>query len=258
MNSTPSLNSGGQAFLGFVGSLIMNSATHPLCTIKNRLMANKPPFPISSKKIICLKALYRGYTDICLTDSASLVMTYVVNGFLRKNDFSPLISSALAGVAASPVIAVGEAFMVNHQVHSNSSSCSLKMLRNAFRGAGLFATMLREVPFTVALFSFAPQIETWMTFKNQLTSFTLSGLISGSICGAITAPADRIKTLIQAKNFSFAHASSAVVRDFKTHSGQKRLLLDASTRALYMGLGVALLNIINYKLPHYLPDIMKE
>ncbi|MBA3604151.1 MAG: hypothetical protein H0W50_11060 [Parachlamydiaceae bacterium] len=258
MNSSFSLNSGGQAFLGFVGSAVMNTVTHPLCTFKNRLMANKPPFPVSERRIVCLKALYRGYTDICLTDSASLVMTYVVNGFLRKNDFSPLISSALAGVAASPVIAVGEAFMVNHQVHLNSSSCNLKMLQNAFRGAGLFATILREVPFTVALFSFAPKIETWMTFSNQLTSSTFSGLISGSICGAITAPADRIKTLIQAKNFSFGQAAKAVGRDLRTNSGQKRLLLDASTRALYMGLGVAILNVINYRLPHYLPDIMKE
>ncbi len=91
-----------------------------------------------------------------------------------------------------------------------------------------------------------------------MTKGTLSGLATGSFCGAITAPVDKIKTLVQAKEYSLTEAIKAVWRDLGS-AKERRLLAEATfTRAIYMGLGVALLNMINMKLPQFMPKNMKE
>lgn len=84
MNSTSNLNSAGQAFLAVVGSFASNAIVHPLCTIKTRLMANESPFPSSANRRACLRALYHGYTEICVTESVAYAVSYVVNGLLRE------------------------------------------------------------------------------------------------------------------------------------------------------------------------------
>lgn len=256
MNSTSSLNSTGQAFLAVIGSFAVNAAVHPLCTIKNRLMANEKPFSSFGGRVAGFKALYHGYTEICLTESGAYAMSYVVNGFLKRKEIDPFVSSILAGVASTPIVTVGEALMVNRQVHGGS--LSLHMLRGAMRGSSLFATILREIPFSVAIFSFAPAIERSMPFSNELANNTISGLISGSICGALTAPADKIKTLVQARELSFTSATAEVFSEIRTVRGKRKILAEAFTRAVYIGLAVAILNVLNNQLPPFLPSQMKR
>ncbi|MBA2726777.1 MAG: hypothetical protein H0U49_01205, partial [Parachlamydiaceae bacterium] len=144
---------------------------HPLCTIKNRLMANEMAFP-AGRMIARVKGLYQGYTAICLTEASAFAVTYVVNGFLKKNRIGSLYSSILAGVASTPVIATGEALMINRQM--NGKALKYQIIKRSMGVSGLFSTMLREVPFTVSLFSLAPAIEKRMTISNELTSNTVA------------------------------------------------------------------------------------
>lgn len=255
--STPSnLNSIGQAFLAGVGSVIVNAVVHPLCTIKNRLMANESPFPRSEGTFKNLKALYRGYTAMCLTESASFAVTYVSNGLMKSNEIHPLVSAILAGAISTPVVTAGEALMVNSQV--NGKAINTQMLRTAMQGSGLIATMLREIPFSVSIFALPSVIETRMPFSNALINNVFAGLISGCLCGAITAPADKIKTLVQAKGLPFRGALAAVSGELTTTHGRRKLLNDARVRALYIGLAVAILNVINNQIPQFLPKNMKN
>lgn len=256
MNATSNLNSCGQTLLAVAGSFVVNAAVHPLCTIKNRLMVNQPPVFISAKTISCFKALYRGYSEICLTESAAYAVTYVVNGILQKKGAGSLLSSVLAGIASSPVVTVGEAIMVKHQI--NGEKLTWRMLRDSMSGAGFLATLSREIPLSVAIFSFAPAIEKRITFANELGNHALAGLISGGICGALTAPVDKIKTLVQANELPFMAAARLVRGEFYSAAGQNRILIDVSTRAVYIGLSVALLNVLNHQLPLFFPNHLKK
>lgn len=255
MNAS-NLNSAGQACVAVVGSILVNAVVHPLCTIKNRQMANQPPLLSSVGRMSNLKALYKGYAEICATDAASFAVCYIVNGVLKKNEITPLTSAILAGIASSPVVAIGEAFMVNRQV--NGHAFDSRMLSNALRASGLFATMLREVPFSVAIFAFAPAVEKAMPFSNKLADSTVAGLIAGGVCGAVTAPADKIKTLVQAHASPLAKTATAVFLELGAPQGQRKFWADAGTRALYVGLAVAILNVLNHRLPHFLPTNMHE
>lgn len=196
MNTSSNLNSTGQACLAGVGNVIVNAFVQPLCTIKNRLMANESPFPRSEGIFKSLRALYRGYTAICLTESASFGVTYVSNGLMRKNEIHPLVSASLAGAMSTPVVTFGEALMVNSQI--NGKAMNTQILRTALQGSGLFSTLLREVPFSVSIFVLPPFIETQLPFSNGLTSNAFAGLVSGFLCGAMTAPT-RLKPLYRQK-----------------------------------------------------------
>lgn len=247
------LNSSGQAFLGVVGSFAVNAVVHPLCTIKNRLMANQR---VIFNPFVGLKVLYRGYTEICLTESTAYATSYVVNGILKKREIGPLTSAILAGIVSTPVVAVGEALMLNRQV--NGGPLSSQILRRSLCRSGLVATLLREVPFNVAIFSFAPAIEKRMHFTDEFTKNAIAGLGSGIICGLITAPADKIKTLVQANELSIMDSTRMVVRALGESGGRRRILAEGFTGVVYIGLSVAILNVFNNQLPQHFPNQMKE
>lgn len=254
MNTISDLNAFGHTFLAVAGSFASNVVVHPLCTIKNRQMANEKVF-LAGNLITRLRGLYQGYTEICLTEASAFTMTYMVNGFLKKNKIGPLSSAIIAGIASSPVIAVGEGLMVNRQVNGNG--LTYRDLKSSIRFSGLFSTIIREVPFTVSLFALAPAIEKKINITNELFSNTVSGFISGSICGAITAPADKIKTLVQAKELSFINAAKSVAKEMGSVKGKRNMFIDASNRAVYLGLSLAIFNILNNQLPQFLPLQMK-
>lgn len=258
MTTSSNLNYEGQAGLAAIGSVVMNAAVHPLCTIKNKWMARKPNeklFPSSYGTLRRLKSLYLGYKEICLTESAFFVVSYVVNGWLKSQDVNQLASSILAGICSAPVVMIGEGLMINNQV--NEKAFSREVLRSSMKASGLMATILREVPYTVAIFTLAPMIESKMPVSG-LAGQSLAGVISGSLCGALTAPADKIKTLVQANDTSFMDASRSVKKEVLNAHGRRGLLKDAGIRAVYIGLSVAIMNVINNQLPPYFPNRMRE
>lgn len=249
MSSSSNLNSTGQAGLAVVGSVISNAVVHPLCTIKNKLMA-------SSGKLTSLKGLYRGYTAICVTESASYVVAYVCNGWMKKNNIPSFVAATLAGVASVPAVSVGEALMINSQV--NGKAFSREVLRAAMKGSGLRATMYRDVPYSVAIFALPEVIEERILFSSGPVSNTIAGVISGSLCGAITAPLDKVKTLVQANDLSFGDAWCSVRGEFFTAQGRKNHIKAAVIRAGYIGIAVGILNVINSQVPPFFPKNMRE
>lgn len=242
-----SLNFLGQLSLASTSSLFVNGLVHPLCTIKTYRM-------VGYLGSMSFRRLYNGYWAVCGVDSASFSIAYTTNGLLTDRNINPLIASLAAGLLSSPFVAVGESLMANRQIHALPYSA---LWRRALRPAGLFLTMTREIPFTTSLFYTAPLLQKKFEFQSNsqsILNMSLSGLIAGAMAGAATAPVDLIKTRIQSSEQSFSITKT--IRLVLAEGGYFSLCKGAGTRALYVGLTVAIMNSINHTLPNYMPEAL--
>ena len=156
MYSLQNLNIVGQISLAFTGNALVNIAVHPLCTLKNRLMAKENLLAtcFSDKATKKAFSLYRGYTAICITESLAYTVTLFANSWLQHKNFSVWNASLFAGLASAPLIAIGESLMLDQQIGTKSFSKvqhrSAKdlttLLKRAMGISSLLATIMREVP----------------------------------------------------------------------------------------------------------------
>lgn len=256
MSSSSNLNSTGQACLAAVGSVVSNVVVHPLCTIKNKYMAGESLINPADGRFN-KKGLYRGFSAICLTESAALIAVYVCNGWMKSYKIDKVYSAIIAGVFSAPVVSIGEYLMISSQV--NKRVINSEMLRSSLKISGLLATALREVPYSLAVLVFSPWIGSHIKlFPSETADEAVGGLISGSLCGAITGPFDKTKTLVQANGMSFITAGGSVLNEFTTAQGRKNHIRAAGIRALYIGLATSILNVVNSRLPELFPKNMRE
>lgn len=244
-----SLTPAGQCALAGISTLITNGAVHPLCTVKNRYMDNQRPL------IPSLRWLYRGYGSICAAESTHIAFLYVVDDLLKQRHFHPLTSSVIAGVLSSPIVTVGEGIMVNQQNHQISL---IESVRRSLRISGLFATVLREVPYSIAICYWSPALQRRRIFSNEWFNQLFAGCVSGSVAGFLTGPCDLLKTVVQSNDISLREAIRNVVREGLSRSGRRKLLISSSIRSGYVGLAVAILNISKNQLPSTFPSVLKE
>ena len=254
MSSISDLNASGQVVLAAVANVATNAVVHPICTLKNRSMAHQPLFSQSQGIFKGVKMLYAGYLSGCATESVCCAISYVVNDFLKKQQLSPLTSSIVAGIASAPAVTLGEAVMVNAQVHNTSM---MQAIKTGFTPSGFTATLCREVPFTVALFAWAPWIQGHMSFSHELTNQIAGGSLSGAVCGVLTAPVDKIKTIVQTENLSLVNATCLTMKELSTSAGRQAMGEACMFRASYIAIAVAVLNLLNNQLPPRFPEALK-
>lgn len=205
---------------------------------------------IKNKYIHYGKILYRGYWGTCLVDMSAYSIHNICNYELANLGIinSPFHRSVIAGLLATPIITVGEYLIINKQLKGHS----YRNFHHAFTVKPFLSTLGRELPFPVFLFYITPRISTFINqgFKsgdsfesnqseqsnqpNRLINF-ISGYISGCICGYITNPCDRYKTLLQSKT------SINLMQGNLT----KNLLTGSIHRANYIGLTIAITDLIN-------------
>lgn len=247
MSSEIRLEPAGHVALAGISSVAVNAVVHPLATIKNRMMAGQR---VSSQ------GLYNGIAAICAVDAASFGTAYVANDSL---------GSTAAGILSTPAVAAGEALMANSQVNNQPYSQSLK---KAFRPAGLATTVAREVPFTTGVFFFAPLLQSQMqrqwkqtTGENPSPAASLflqgsAGAVAGAGAGLLTAPVDRIKTMVQISEepLSIPRAFNSVLSE----GGCRALWRGGACRSLYIGISTAGMNVINNVVPQYFPKSLTK
>lgn len=243
------LNPVGQAVQGVLASVLINAALHPLSTIKNCLMAGRPPV---------LRGIYNGYQAACALDGATFATAYVTNDTLQSR-FSSLTASVVTGTIATLGVAPAEALMANRQVHSLPYS---QIWKRALRPTGFVITLCREIPFTSGVFWLAPMLQ--RRLQEQLpqgghansTPAFVSGAIAGSVVGAFTTPIDGIKTRVQTSDKTLSIFNA--VRSMISEGGWRALFRGGATRAAYIGLTGAGMNMISNGAPHYFPKFLKE
>lgn len=255
MSSDSGLNFFGQIGLASLVTIGVNTAAHPLCTAKNRLMANQPIFPPYKGIRFGVRSIYSGFYTICATESIQYITSYVANDRLRRVCHDPYVCAMLAGLIAAAPCAFGEGIMVNQQIHNYTV---FQSMRRALQMSGLAATILRDVPYTLAIFGGAPAIERRLALKNENARQIVAGTIAGMIVGAVTSPFDTIKTRIQAEELSFTSASKLFVQEIMKGSGMRNYLQASAIRVAYIGLSVAIANWMNHQIPPLFPSHLHD
>lgn len=262
MHTLQNLNALGQISLAFISNALVNIVVHPFCTLKNRLMVHETCMPraLAGKKSLTVFSLYKGYTAICLTESLAYAISLFANGWLRKRDVSSLNASILAGITSAPLIAIGEGFMLERQIPreqgptANHPLYLAATLTKAISPSSLLATIMRELPYSVALLAATPAFEAHMPFANDAANSFLAGSVPGSMAGALTAPMDIIKTRVQVYQKPLYSITEKIFYETLTSSLTRQMLLGATAfRAINLGLGLGLLNVTNKKLAPFAP-----
>ncbi len=107
-----------------------------------------------------------------------------------------------------------------------------------------------------------------MTTSSNLNYSGQAGLavVSSVVMNAAVHPLCTIKNKMMASKpneslfngLPFRDASIQVAREVLTTQGRKSIGKDACIRAVYIGLSVAIINVINNRLPAYFPNSMRE
>jgi hypothetical protein len=245
---TPRLNPLGNTILGGISSLLINAVAHPISTLQNCIMANPSSTLRTLRQSMGFTNLYRGYWAIGATDAVTFATAYVANDALRDHS-SQLTASVVAGTACTLPICIGEGLARNRQVHGMPY---LTIFQRALRPAGLVATGLREIPFTMSVFWLTPLLQEQLSTPSSITAQAVAGTTAGALCGLVTSPADLVKTRIQTGSDS--ESITKVTRAVFAENGWKGFFRGSGMRALYIGLAGAGMNIINNTAPHSLAN----
>jgi hypothetical protein len=139
-----------------------------------------------------------------------------VNDYVRERigqelhihpDYLPIqygmISGATAGfcqvIATNPM----EITKIQLQISQSESIRPIQVVKQlGIRGLyrGTFATLSRDVPFSIIFFSLVSLLKEWGTVMDQPTSLPVifaSGILSGAIAAASVTPMDVVKTKLQ-------------------------------------------------------------
>lgn len=259
MSSNNELNSAGQICLAGLATFAVNIAVHPLCTLKNRLMANKNITHLACSRATgrlgYVKGLYSGFASICLTETAYNAATYIIHDQIERRGYDRLLAATAAGVIATPLSAFGESLMVNRQVNNLSYLAALKKAASI---SGNIATLFRDVPFTTAVLGGAPLIEKTLPISNDSARQIFAGIIAGTFAGIITTPVDMAKTLVQADDITLVAALRRIQGDIRSPGGLGRIVSATLVRASYIGLSVAVMNLCNNQFAKILPDQLRR
>jgi hypothetical protein len=255
MSSVQNLNPAQQTFVAVMGTIISNAVVQPLCTLKNLMMVQQMHHLHSQSHIkLKLKILYRGYKESCLTESANYAACLVMNEWLRQQNCNSLVSSTIAGMVSTPIATIGESYIINRQIGNIINS---RLLIGALQRSEILATSLREIPFSIAIFSTAPAIEKKIHSTSDFANKIIAGLIAGFAAGAITAPSDTVRALVQARTseypdgMHFSQAVKQLKKDLATKEGIRQMKKNSMARAWYISIAIATLHLLNEKLPKF-------
>lgn len=199
-----------------LSSCIVN-LIQPLQTLKTFKQAGiKPNYKIP--------ILYRGYWGMTIIDIGAFSVHNIVN-YETSDNVSVLNKSILAGIISTPLVTIGEYFVINKQINT------LYKFKNMFSVKSTLLTLGREIQFPIFLFYISPLIGKHKNIKDIYKSELISGYLSGFICGICTNPFDRYKTLSQS--------------DRHSNINIKNLFVGSIHRANYIGLTLSMLNYIN-------------
>lgn len=262
MTTNNNLNTAGQICLGGVAAIAVNLFGQPFCTLKNRVMTQQRPIPPGLKLLATTKFLYSGITAMIMTDISQNCLLYSSNGILNHHAFNPWVSAALAGAVTTPGITFGEGVMINQQVHKLSLINAVKKLIRTQTMAnsinGLAATMLREVSYGVAVFALPKHIECFLPISHNSTKEFAAGFMAGITMGLLSTPLDIIKTRVQSNEVTLPQATKNVFTEFRTKPGQKMLVKAILGRTSNIGLAIAIMNVVNNRVPALFPDRLKK
>lgn len=244
-NQQPALNFAGQVCLTALTSFIVNGVIHPLGTVKNCIMT-QTQVPRS------IPGLYRGFWSIFGTDAAVFAIAYATNDELQTR-MSPIVASVAAGVVSAPVVSIGESLMCNRQVNRISYLQSFKM---AIRSEGIAMTILREVPYTTAIFFVAPWLQSRLRLRNDFENQAAAGGIAGAIIGCATTGVDRIKTIVQTHVTRVSIPNT--IRTLNSLEGYRWYFKGGLARSLYIGLASSITNVVYNRFPFYFPRSLRE
>ncbi|MES2121439.1 MAG: MC/SLC25 family protein [Chlamydiota bacterium] len=229
-----------QMFQGGIASLLVNGVSHPIYTLKTRsqsaeLAAISRPTQMAPQ----WRGLYNGFGAISATDAVVFSVAFIANDWLKER-YSELWASVGAGVLCSPFVAIGEGLTANRQMTQTPLPYST-VFKRAFRPAGFGLTVMREIPFTMAVFytphylglyarNFSP-FQDLSHFGQMGVQVATAGL-SGAAAGFLSNPIDVLKTRVQ---------TAEVPRSF--YSVLQQTLVEEGWRGLRKGGGLRMLQI---------------
>ena len=248
------LNLAGQVALATTGSIVTNTITQPLFTMKSRIMVGQP---------FSWRGLYNGFIAVTAVDIITFGMSYATNDRLNTafQDYpqGDLLAAIAAGALPAPALAVGEGLAANRQVHALKYS---QLLHRAFRPSGIVMTILREIPFITAVFYLQPKIAKNLSSSSEESPIRetgtqmTAGAAAGAMAGLVTTPVDLIKTRVQTheQGISIARAVNEVV----TKKGLRGLFQGGSARCLYLSAVTTCLSTVNYAAPSRFPSSLHK
>jgi Mitochondrial carrier protein len=253
----------GQVVLTGIASIVANGVMHPLCTIKNLQMADAKVRERQEKiSRLGLRQLYRGYYAICAVDGLTFAAAYFVNDALWER-IGTQWSAVAATIVSTPIAAVGEGLASNRQVKGVSYA---QAMRSSFRFSGLTATLLRELPYNLALFSCASRVERRLTqfseqrkgklLANRIVRQAVSGGVTTAIAGYLSTPFDLLRNRVQThpENISIVQAVKSMI----AQEGFRVFFKGALARSFYVGGAGAIVNVIYNTLPPLLPKSLQR
>lgn len=252
--SSESLNFPGQCVLGTVSSFVVNAVTHPLHTVKTRMMTDPE---IRLRQAIAPEGIYKGVSMMFLSDAFVFATAYYANNELNKLGYSKLNASLLTGVGTALIASIGEGAAANLQVNKESK---LEIIKRISRPAGFIATVSREIPFAMGVFYLSPKLKTLIKEKfpesPDLLSTGVAGSLSGSMVGCLTSPVDLIRTRIQTHEKSISIWAAAQSVKAGEGGGWRGLWRGAGWRSMYIGLATAGMNMVEKTLTGHLPKAL--
>jgi hypothetical protein len=187
-----------------------------------------------------------GYIPATVLDFSGFSVSYMTNDAL-KSILGPWGAAVMAGILATPLTAVGERMMINKQLHKTKYS-----LKGAYKPVEMGVTLFREVPYNLGVYALSPEIkkvyQRIVPKANETAIDVASGFTGGALMGALSTPADLVKTRLQAGSDSLKTVLRSVTSPFA----------GAKERAFYIGLASSLQYAVNSGLPPKLPKMFKE
>ncbi len=239
-----------QLFQGGISSLLVNGVSHPFYTLKTRSQSSEHvamPRPIQTTH--AWRGLYNGFGAITVTDGVVFSVAFIANDWL-KGRCSELWASIGTGVMCSPFVAIGEGLTANRQMAQIPLPYSA-VFKRAFRPAGFGLTVMREIPFTMAVFYTPDYLETYargFSLFQDLSPYGQMGLkvaaagLSGGAAGLLSNPVDVLKTRVQTGELPLTFSS--VLQKTLAEEGWRGLTKGGGLRMLQIGVVSACMHTI--------------
>ena len=252
------LNKTGHFANGFISSVFMIGVTQPLFTVKTYWMNGlKTPDVSIFYRGIVPNALSAGLAEGVVFLTQEVATRNFVN-FPMNSTTKEFTISSIAGIIGAPINSACERVMIHQQLKVLPLMDTMKALgrREGYIRSllkGVCPTAVRDALYNIGVFALNDQIQE--IFKNVTgqESILVSGFVSGGLVGFLSAPFDRIKTIIQSDmDDKFTKTSQTALHILKT-KGIKGFFLGAGARVVLVGTAICTMCIAKEKIPDFLP-----
>lgn len=235
----------GQFTNGVVSTAGMMCVVHPGIVVKNFLMGGQgmPPFT----------ALLRGLPTNIASVAPAQGAAFAVKG-ATDNGF-------IAGCAAAPIATAFDRVMLVQQLDGKSAKQAILQIlaKDGSRGfvKAFFPTLKREVIVTATLFEGKEKVEATLESRisDKKVRSAVASLLSGGTAGVLSAPADRVKTIMQ-KDMNGSYSWVQTTQKLWQTEGVKGFFKGAGTRGAVVGAFVYLMGEAKERVPAHLPPWM--